>query len=67
MFADDISLFKHVKNNIQQAFITAYKDIVIMQKWSKTCPIIIIIIYSYSKNLKTNGSIKIYIYDKVVD
>ncbi len=37
-------------------------------------PIIIIIIYSYSKNPKTNGTIKppqkqqqIYIYDKVVD
>ncbi len=29
--------------------------------------IIIIIIYSYSKNLKTNSTIKIYIYDKVVD
>ncbi len=28
---------------------------------------ITIIIYLYSKNLKTNGTIKIYIYDKMVD
>ncbi len=30
-------------------------------------PYIIIIIYSYSKNLKTNDTINIYIYAKVVD
>ncbi len=35
--------------------------------YTKALTIIIIIIYSYSKHLKTNDTIKIYIYDKVVD
>ncbi len=30
-------------------------------------PSIIIIIYLYPKNLKTNGTIKIYIYEQVVE